>query len=116
MDEYPNLAGQHADYIAQALNDYRLGKRKNPIMQPFAQQLSQDDITRAGEISSPRRRASEPRSTTEAADADMTNVTVTRELHPTRGRYVGRIAGHAGEAELTFERAEARPRSSPTTR
>ena len=44
MDEYPNLAGQHADYIAQALNDYRLGKRKNPLMQPFAQQLSQDDI------------------------------------------------------------------------
>jgi len=44
MDEYPNLAGQHADYIVQALNDYRLGKRKNPIMQPFAQQLSQDDI------------------------------------------------------------------------
>ena len=35
----------------------------------------------------------------------MTNVTVTRELHPTRGRYVGRIAGHAGEAELTFQRA-----------
>jgi cytochrome c553 len=44
MDEYPNLAGQHADYVAQALNDYRLGKRKNPLMQPFAQQLSQDDI------------------------------------------------------------------------
>jgi len=44
MDEYPNLAGQHGDYLAQALNDYRLGKRKNPIMQPFAQQLSQDDI------------------------------------------------------------------------
>ena len=44
MDEYPNLAGQHADYIAQALNDYRLGKRKNPIMQPFAQQLTQDEI------------------------------------------------------------------------
>jgi len=43
-DDYPNLGGQHADYIAQALNDYRLGKRKNPIMQPFAQQLSQDDI------------------------------------------------------------------------
>jgi cytochrome c553 len=44
MDEYPNLAGQHADYITQALNDYRLGKRKNVLMQPFAQQLSQDDI------------------------------------------------------------------------
>jgi predicted GNAT family acetyltransferase len=36
----------------------------------------------------------------------MTNVTVTRELHPTRGRYVGRVAGHAGEAELTFERPQ----------
>ena len=35
----------------------------------------------------------------------MANVTVTRELHPTRGRYVGRVAGRAGEAELTFERA-----------
>ena len=43
-DDYPNIGGQHADYLAQALNDYRLGKRKNPIMQPFAQQLSQDDI------------------------------------------------------------------------
>lgn len=42
--DYPNLAGQHADYIEQALNDYRLGKRKNAIMQPFAQQLTQDDI------------------------------------------------------------------------
>jgi cytochrome c553 len=44
MDEYPNLAGQHADYIAQALNDYRRGRRKNPIMQPFAQQLTQEEI------------------------------------------------------------------------
>jgi cytochrome c553 len=43
-DDYPNLGGQHADYLAQALNDYRLGKRKNAIMQPFAQQLSQDDV------------------------------------------------------------------------
>ncbi len=43
-DDYPNLGGQHADYLAQALNDYRLGKRKSPIMQPFAQQLSQDDV------------------------------------------------------------------------
>jgi cytochrome c553 len=43
-DEYPNLSGQHADYLVQALNDYRLGKRRNPVMQPFAQQLSQDDI------------------------------------------------------------------------
>ncbi len=42
--DYPNIGGQHADYLAQALNDYRLGKRKNPIMAPFAQQLTHDDI------------------------------------------------------------------------
>lgn len=30
--EYPALAGQHADYILQALKDYKSGKRKNPIM------------------------------------------------------------------------------------
>lgn len=44
LDEYPNLAGQHADYLAQALNDYRLGKRRNPIMGTFAQQLTREDI------------------------------------------------------------------------
>ena len=46
----------------------------------------------------------------------MTKVTVTRELDATRGRYVGRIEGHAGEAELTFVRAESRRLSSPITR
>jgi cytochrome c553 len=50
MDEYPDLAGQHADYLAQALNDYRLGKRKSPIMQPFAQQLTRDDIEALAEF------------------------------------------------------------------
>ena len=44
MPEYPNIGGQHADYIAQALNAYRLGKRKHPIMSTFAQQLTKQDI------------------------------------------------------------------------
>lgn len=44
MPGNPTLAGQHADYLAQALNDYRHGKRQNPIMSTFASQLSQDDI------------------------------------------------------------------------
>jgi predicted GNAT family acetyltransferase len=34
----------------------------------------------------------------------MTDVTVTRELEAARGRYVGKVAGVAGEAELTFQR------------
>ena len=44
LPENPTLAGQHADYLAQALNDYRHGKRQNPIMGTFASQLSPDDI------------------------------------------------------------------------
>ena len=44
MPENPTLAGQHADYLAQALNDYRRGKRQNPIMGSFASGLSPDDI------------------------------------------------------------------------
>ena len=41
---YPILAGQHADYLARALFEYRSGDRKNAIMQGFAAALSDDDI------------------------------------------------------------------------
>jgi len=42
--DYPNLAGQHADYIARALVEYAHGDRKNPIMPNFVVGLSQSDI------------------------------------------------------------------------
>ncbi len=41
---FPKLAGQHADYLAKALHDYRSGARKNPIMAPMGQGLSDQDI------------------------------------------------------------------------
>lgn len=44
LPENPTLAGQHADYLARALNDYRLGKRQNPVMSSFASQLTPEDI------------------------------------------------------------------------
>jgi predicted GNAT family acetyltransferase len=34
----------------------------------------------------------------------MPDIEITREMQPTRGRYVGRIEGVEGEAELTFSR------------
>lgn len=40
----PRLAGQHADYLVQALEDYRDGTRDNAIMNSFAQDLSDRDI------------------------------------------------------------------------
>ena len=42
--QYPRLAGQYADYLAQALHEYKDGRRGNPIMKGFAAQLSDEDI------------------------------------------------------------------------
>lgn len=44
MPSYPNLAGQHADYIAKQLTDYRDGNRVNALMSGQATNLSDEDI------------------------------------------------------------------------
>jgi predicted GNAT family acetyltransferase len=36
----------------------------------------------------------------------VSKITVTRELQATRGRYVAKVEGFPGEAELTFSRAD----------
>jgi cytochrome c553 len=43
-ENYPTLAGQHADYLARALVEYQKGDRKNAIMATFVTQLSAADI------------------------------------------------------------------------
>ena len=40
----PRLAGQHADYLAKSLRDYKSGERNNAIMKGFAAALSKKDI------------------------------------------------------------------------
>ena len=40
----PRLAGQHPDYLAKALRDYKSGDRNNAIMKGFAATLSKKDI------------------------------------------------------------------------
>jgi cytochrome c553 len=42
--DFPRLAGQHYDYLVKALNDYKAGRRKNPIMGPQAAPLSTRDM------------------------------------------------------------------------
>jgi cytochrome c553 len=42
--ENPKIGGQHADYLAKALRDYKSGARKNPVMQGFASALTKQDI------------------------------------------------------------------------
>jgi cytochrome c553 len=41
---YPSLAGQHPDYLVRALNEYKSGGRKNPIMKGFAGNLQDADM------------------------------------------------------------------------
>jgi cytochrome c553 len=42
--DYPNLAGQHADYVARALHEYQRGDRKNAVMPAFAAGLTPGEI------------------------------------------------------------------------
>ena len=42
--DYPKIGGQHPDYLAKALRDYKSGARKNPIMAGFAAALQPKDI------------------------------------------------------------------------
>jgi cytochrome c553 len=42
--DFPRLAGQHADYLASALQQYKSGKRKNAIMAGFVSTLSDKDM------------------------------------------------------------------------
>ena len=42
--DFPKLAGQQADYIVKSLQGYKSGTRKNPIMAPMGNTLSQRDM------------------------------------------------------------------------
>ena len=42
--EFPNLAGQHREYLEHVLHHYKNGKRKNPIMVGQVANLTERDI------------------------------------------------------------------------
>jgi len=44
----PPLAGKSEDQIVQALQDYKSGKRANPIMKPMAAMLGDQDMSDIG--------------------------------------------------------------------
>ena len=41
---WPTLAGQHEEYLEHALNQYRDGSRKDPVMSPLAAPLTAEDV------------------------------------------------------------------------
>lgn len=42
--EWPNIAGQHPEYIVKQLKDFKAGKRENALMAGVAAQLSEHDM------------------------------------------------------------------------
>ena len=42
--EFPRLAGQHPDYLAKQMADFKNGTRKNDAMKAIAGNLSEDDV------------------------------------------------------------------------
>ena len=42
--DYPTLAGQQADYLARALEEYRHGDQKNPVMPTFMASVNDTEI------------------------------------------------------------------------
>ncbi len=53
---FPRLAGLPAEYIAKQLHDFRSGARQNPLMQPIAGALSEDEIAAVARAYSERPR------------------------------------------------------------
>lgn len=41
---WPNIAGQKVDYLEKQLNDFRGGRRSDPLMTPVAKSLSDQDV------------------------------------------------------------------------
>jgi cytochrome c553 len=55
LPEYPNLAGQHKDYLEYSLRSYKSGVRKNAIMAGMAAALTDKDIQELAEYYSSQR-------------------------------------------------------------
>jgi cytochrome c553 len=45
---FPRLAAQHADYVARQLADFQAGRRKSPVMEPMAKDLTKTEMQAIG--------------------------------------------------------------------
>ena len=66
---YPRLAGQHADYIARQLADFKSGRRKSDTMSGMAADLTAEEMKDLGAFFQKK-----PATRSEATDADLAGV------------------------------------------
>ncbi len=86
-DTFPNLAGQHSDYIVKQLKAFKTGDRKDPLMGPMAAPLSEQDMAdlAAYFASLPRDGASQDAGST-GATATTSSATVAYVPDPAAGK------------------------------
>ena len=63
---FPRLAGQHGEYIAKQLSDFKSGKRKSDTMKPQAEELTPDEMKALGAFFQSKKASSRP-----ARDAEL---------------------------------------------
>lgn len=66
---FPRLAGQHSDYIAKQLADFKSGKRKSDTMKPQSEELTPDEMRALGVFFQKKSAAAAP-----VADAMLVSV------------------------------------------
>jgi cytochrome c553 len=57
---FPRLAGQHSEYIAKQLNDFKSGKRKSDTMKPQSEELTPAEMKALGAFFQSKKAASTP--------------------------------------------------------
>lgn len=57
---FPRLAGQHSEYIAKQLADFKAGKRKSDTMKPQAEELTADEMKALGAYFQGKKAGSRP--------------------------------------------------------
>lgn len=75
---YPNLAGQHAQYIVKQLKAFKSGDRTDPVMAPMAANLSEQDMADLAAYFSSQSRTGEQGKTAVATTAPATAAAATK--------------------------------------
>lgn len=72
---FPNLAGQHAQYIVKQLKAFKAGTRVNPTMAPMAATLSEQDMADVAAYFASQSRTGEKTTSASTETAPVANIT-----------------------------------------
>jgi len=97
IEMYPNLAGQHADYIVKQLKAFKSGVRKDPVMAPMAAGLTEQDMADLGAFF-----AAQPRTVGGVAATDIATDATQVQAAPV----VPAIVGDAAAGRALYENGD----------